>query len=96
MKMGTDNTIKPKIDSIMNERKIFDETKAGVKGPVKKKRYERKSQLVRPPRKKIIATVGEIKFTMQQQTTHAMKNITTIECKPKREYILIKSLRNKE
>jgi hypothetical protein len=32
--MGTDNTIKPKIDSIMNERKIFDETKTGVKGPV--------------------------------------------------------------
>ncbi|GAU20269.1 hypothetical protein TSUD_353330 [Trifolium subterraneum] len=32
--MGTSDTTKPNIDSILNERKIFDETKAGVKGLV--------------------------------------------------------------
>ncbi|CAI8583867.1 unnamed protein product [Vicia faba] len=32
--MGTTHTSKPNIDSILNERKAFDETKAGVKGLV--------------------------------------------------------------
>jgi hypothetical protein len=32
--MGTIDTTKPNLDSIMNERKAFDETKAGVKGLV--------------------------------------------------------------
>jgi len=32
--MGTTNTTKPNLDSVLNERKAFDETKAGVKGLV--------------------------------------------------------------